>query len=192
MTLLAEITGYKATIGVIGLGYVGLPVAVTAARCGFDVIGFDVDDTKMERLGAGESYIGAVTSTDLSQVKDRFSWTTDFTQLAACQVIVICVPPPLTRQREPDLSYVEATGRKIAKFMTKDTLVILEPTTFPGTTDDILGPILETSGFLVGKEVFLGFSLEREGPGNKDFHTTSIPKIVAGSDAKSGALIAAF
>jgi UDP-N-acetyl-D-glucosamine dehydrogenase len=192
MTLLNDITNYKATIGVIGLGYVGLPVAVTAARRGFNVMGFDVDDTKMERLDKGESYIGAVIDADLIEIKDRFSWTTDFTLLATCQVIVICVPTPLTRQREPDLSFVEATGHTIAQHITKDTLVILESTTFPGTTDDILGPIVETSGLKLGNDIFLGFSPEREDPGNKNFHTASIPKIVAGSDATSSVLIAAF
>lgn len=192
MTLLNEISSYNAKIGVIGLGYVGLPVAVTAAHRGFDVIGFDVDETKMDRLNSGESYIGAVSDADLTAVKNRFSWTTDFAQLAACQVIVICVPTPLTRQREPDLSFVEATGHTIAQYITKDTLVVLESTTFPGTTDDILGPILETSGHKLGTDIYLGFSPEREDPGNKQFHTASIPKIVAGSDPTSGALIAAF
>lgn len=192
VSLLEEITQYKAKVGVIGLGYVGLPVAITAARRGFPVTGFDIDRSKMDKLDAGESYIGAVTDADLAAVQERFDWTTDFSHLSTCQVIVICVPTPLTRYREPDLSYVEATTRTIAEHMTPDTLVVLESTTFPGTTEEILGPLLEASGLKLGEQIYLGFSPEREDPGNKSFTTASIPKVVAGCDPVAGKLIEAF
>lgn len=194
MSLLNMIADRSAHVGVIGLGYVGLPLAVTAAGRGFSVTGFDVDDSKMERLSAGESYIDAVNNAALTEVTDaqRFDWTPDFSRLADCDIIVICVPTPLTPQREPDLSYVEDTGRKIAAHITKQTLVVLESTTFPGTTDDVLAPILATSGHTLGQDIFVGFSPEREDPGNTSYNTATIPKIVAGSGALAGDLIVAF
>jgi len=194
MALINKIADNTARVGVIGLGYVGLPLAVTAADRGFSVTGFDVDATKMERLTAGESYIGAVRDQDLAAVTKaaRFDWTTDFSRLADCDVIIICVPTPLTPQREPDLSFVEATAREIAAHITPQTLVVLESTTFPGTTDDVLAPLLAASGLKPGRDIFVGFSPEREDPGNKSYNTATIPKIVAGSGDQAGDLIAAF
>ncbi len=194
MSLMNKIVDQTAHVGVIGLGYVGLPLAVTAAGRGFPVTGFDVDTSKMQRLDAGESYIGAVTDDALGNVikAKRFDWTTDFARLADCDVIVICVPTPLSAQREPDLSFVEDTARKIAAHITPQTLVVLESTTFPGTTDDVLAPLLAKSGLELGKDIFVGFSPEREDPGNTSFNTATIPKIVAGSGALAGDLIAAF
>ena len=162
MTLIEKIAGRTARVGVIGLGYVGLPLAVTAARAGFAVTGFDVDASKADRLSAGESYIEAVSNTDLAQVGEYFDWTTDFARLSQMNVIVICVPTPLTRQREPDLSFVENTAHMIAQHMAPGTLVALESTTWPGTTREVLIPILETSGLKNGVDFFAGFSPERE------------------------------
>ena len=194
MSIKDDISNYAARIGVVGLGYVGLPLAVTAAQRGFPVTGFDVDTSKMGRLDAADSYIGAVSSEALADLAPtgRFEWTTDFARMAECQVIIICVPTPLTRQREPDLSYVEDTTAKIARYIRPGTLVVLESTTFPGTTEEVLGPILATSGLELGREIFLGFSPEREDPGNAHFNTRSIPKIVAGSGEMAGDLVEAL
>lgn len=194
MSLMPEITGKTARVGVIGLGYVGLPLAVTAARQGFPVTGFDIDPFKVERVNAGQSYIDAVSPEALAEVRNngRLDATEDFTRLANCQVIIICVPTPLNSQREPDLSYVERTAHTIAAQIRPGTLVVLESTTWPGTTEEILGPILAESGLALGKDIFLGFSPEREDPGNTAFNTRSIPKVVAGSGQMAGDLIEAF
>ena len=192
MSLREKIVAKSAHVGVIGLGYVGLPLAVTAAKAGFPVTGFDVDPTKMTRLDAGKSYIEAVEDSDLAEVKDSFDWSTDFSGLAGCDVIVICVPTPLTASREPDLSYIEQTAETIAKHITKDTLVALESTTWPGTTEEVLGPILAKSGLEPGQDIFLGFSPEREDPGNEKYRTKTIPKIVAGDGAEAGELMELF
>ena len=192
MSLAQKIVDHAARVGVIGLGYVGLPLAVTAARAGYPVTGFDVDAGKMIRLDAGSSYIEAVSDADLAAVAGGFDWTTDFSRLSGCDVIVICVPTPLTRHREPDLSYVEQTARTIAAHMTPDTLVILESTTFPGTTDLILRPILAESGLEAGRDFFLGFSPEREDPGNTRYRTKSIPKVVSGDGEAAGDLVERF
>ncbi len=180
MTLLNRLTDRQATVGVIGLGYVGLPLAIAAAKTGYSVIGFDVDASKVERLYAGTSYIEAVTGADLSETKAVCTWTVDFTQIALCDVIVICVPTPLTQHREPDLSFVEDTARVIARHLSPDTLVVLESTTWPGTTEEVLKPLLAASGHALGQDIFVGYSPEREDPGNTTFRTQTIPKIIAG------------
>lgn len=192
MSLKNKIAAKSARVGVIGLGYVGLPLAVTAAKAGFPVTGFDVDATKMTRLDAGESYIEAVEDADLTAIEGTFDWTTDFSGLAGCDVIIICVPTPLTRHREPDLSYVEQTAETIAKHLSAGTLVALESTTWPGTTEHVLTPILAKSGLTPGKDFFLGFSPEREDPGNATYRTKTIPKIVAGDGEEAGDLMEAF
>lgn len=194
MTLMQAITGQTARVGVIGLGYVGLPLAVTAARQGFAVTGFDVDPAKIAHITARHSYIDAVSPAALAEVcaAGRLDATSDFTRLADCQIIIICVPTPLNNQREPDLSYVEKTATTIAAHIRPGTLVVLESTTWPGTTEEVLGPILASSGLALGAEVFIGFSPEREDPGNTAFNTRSIPKVVAGSGALAGDLIEAF
>lgn len=192
MSLHDRISDYSARLGVVGLGYVGLPLAVTAARQGFAVTGFDIDAGKLDQLATGKSYIDAVSDADLAAVRDRFDWTTDFARLADCQAILICVPTPLTKQREPDLSFVEDTTRQIAAHIRPGTIVVLESTTYPGTTEEVLGPILETSGMTLGTDIFLGFSPEREDPGNADHTTRSIPKVVAGMGETAGDLIEAL
>ena len=192
MSLADKISSKTANVGVIGLGYVGLPLAVTAAKAGFPVTGFDVDDSKMQQLEAGESYIEAVSNADLEVISERFNWTTDFANLSKCDVIVICVPTPLTKQREPDLSYITKTAETIAEHISPDTLVALESTTWPGTTEEVLTPILATSGLTPGKNLFVGFSPEREDPGNATYRTKTIPKIVAGDGEEAGQLMETF
>lgn len=191
MSLKEAFTNRTARVGVVGLGYVGLPLAVTAAQRGFSVTGFDIDDTKMTRLDAHDSYIGAVASEELKTLAEtgRFDWTTDFARLADCKAILICVPTPLTKQREPDLSFVTTTTREIARHIRPGTLVVLESTTYPGTTDEVLAPILAESGLKLGEDIFLGFSPEREDPGNARYNTSTIPKIVAGSGEEAGQLV---
>jgi UDP-N-acetyl-D-glucosamine dehydrogenase len=193
-TLTARLQGRSATIGVIGLGYVGLPLAAAAARAGFGVIGFDIDPQKPERLNRGDSYIDAVPSVELAKlVADRrFKATDDFALLAECDVVAICVPTPLTRQREPDLSYVEATVRTVALTLRPGQLVVLESTTYPGTTREVVKPLLEAGGLKSGHDFFLAFSPEREDPGNADFATRSIPKVVAGEGPAAARAVEAF
>jgi UDP-N-acetyl-D-glucosamine dehydrogenase len=192
--LLARIESMSAKVAILGLGYVGLPLAVTTAHGGLHVTGFDIDPEKIERLYAGQSYIGAVSDTDLTELheKGRVAWTTDFTRLAEMDVFVICVPTPLTEHREPDLSYVIATTEEIARHITRGSLVILESTTYPGTTDEVLTPILARTGLTPGTDVFIGFSPEREDPGNAHYKTSTIPKIVAGDGVEAGRLAEAF
>ena len=150
----AAIAARSATVGVIGLGYVGLPLAAATASAGFPTTGFDVDAAKVTRLNAGDSYIDAVASADLGALvrEKRFHATADISKLGECDIVIICVPTPLTRHREPDLSFVENASRDIAKTLRKGQLVVLESTTFPGTTTEIVRPILEERGLKVTPE----------------------------------------
>jgi UDP-N-acetyl-D-glucosamine dehydrogenase len=183
-----------ATVGVIGLGYVGLPLAAAIARAGFQTIGFDIDATKIRHISAATSYIQAVSDELLKDLVERgaLQATQEFEQLTSCDVIIICVPTPLTRQREPDLSYVQGTTHTIAQQLRAGQLVVLESTTYPGTTSEVLKPILESRGLKSGADFFLGFSPEREDPGNASFATTTIPKIVAGDGPEAMRLIESF
>ncbi len=192
--LMSKIRSRQAWVGVIGLGYVGLPLAMTVARAGFAVTGFDIDPGKMVEIDAGRSYIEAVPDSILNAERQagRFSATTDFSKLGACDVITICVPTPLTRHRDPDLSYVERTCREIAKTLRPGQLIVLESTTYPGTTDGLVKSVLEETGLKSGTDFFLGFSPEREDPGNRQFETSTIPKIVAGDGTEAGNLMAEF
>jgi UDP-N-acetyl-D-glucosamine dehydrogenase len=180
--LMNRLAHKTATVGVCGLGYVGLPLGIAAANAGFPVIGFDVDETKTAALNRGESYIDGVNRADVSRLIDakRFRASSKFAELAACDVIVICVPTPLSRQREPDLSFVESTSHRIAASLRPGQLIVLESTTYPGTTQDVVKPILELGGLRSGTDFLLGFSPERHDPGNKDFSTISMPKVVSG------------
>ncbi|KQV30824.1 UDP-N-acetyl-D-glucosamine dehydrogenase [Rhizobium sp. Root1203] len=192
--LLNKIETRTARAGIIGLGYVGLPLAIAIARSGFAVTGFDIDPKKIVSLEASRSYIDAVTGRDLSIEIEagRFSATTEFAALSACDVIVICVPTPLTKHRDPDLSFVEATSHSIAKHLRTGQLVVLESTTYPGTTDDIVKVILEKTGLVSGVDFFVGFSPEREDPGNQHYHTATIPKVVAGDGVDALELMKCF
>jgi UDP-N-acetyl-D-glucosamine dehydrogenase len=191
-TLLSRIEDRSAAVGIIGLGYVGLPLAVTAARRGFAVTGFDIDPAKIARLAAGDSYIEAVAPADLAETRDRTRWTGDFARLAGMDVIAICVPTPLSAHRDPDLSFVTGTAETIARHLKPGTLVVLESTTWPGTTAEVVTPILAASGHLPGQDVFVAFSPEREDPGNARFRTATIPKIVAGDGPEASRLVQAF
>lgn len=192
--LLNLISTRAAQVGVIGLGYVGLPLAVAIARVGFPVSGFDIEAQKVESLNNGQSYIEAVTSTALAgQVASgRFRGTADFAELAVCDVIIICVPTPLTKNREPDLSFVRNTAGTVAKHLRLGQLIVLESTTYPGTTDDVIKPILEETGLQSNIDFFLGFSPEREDPGNRSFEVATIPKVVAGDGIEAAILVQAF
>lgn len=192
--LLAKIESGSAKVAILGLGYVGLPLAVATAKGGLHVTGFDIDPEKVERLYAGQSYIGAVSDEDLVALHDtnRVAWTADFTRLADMDVFVICVPTPLTDHREPDLSYVVSTTEEIARHIKPGSLVILESTTYPGTTDEVLTPIFVQAGLTPGQDIFIGFSPEREDPGNAHFSTSTIPKIVAGDGEQAGQLTETF
>ena len=193
-SLMSALEERSAAVGIIGLGYVGLPLAASAAIAGFRVVGFDNDPAKAEQLNRGRSYINAVTDADLGRLVSagRFTATGAFDGLVECDVIVICVPTPLTRHREPDLSYIEETGRQVARRLRPGQLIVLESTTYPGTTREVLKPLLEASGLAAGREFFIGFSPEREDPGNANFRTVTIPKVVAGDGAEASALVTAF
>lgn len=194
MSLLSLIEARQARVGVIGLGYVGLPLAMAVARTGFTVTGFDTDPAKIIAIKARESYIEAVPQEILAQEVDagRFAATGDFAALGACDVIVICVPTPLTKHREPDLSYVTRTCQDIARTLRPGQLIVLESTTYPGTTDGPVKQVLEETGLRSGTDFYLGFSPEREDPGNRAFDTSSIPKVIAGDGPIAGALMQAF
>ena len=192
--LAAAITERRAIIGVIGLGYVGLPLAVAAANASFHTVGFDINPAKPRMIGEGRSYIGAVAQSELSRLVDEraLEATIDFRRLSECDVVVICVPTPLTRHREPDLSFIEATAEALAAQLRPGQLVVLESTTYPGTTREVLKPILERTGLISGRDIFLAFSPEREDPGNPTFDTTTIPKVVAGEGAEALDLVRRF
>lgn len=191
-TLLGRIEQQTAHVGIIGLGYVGLPLAMTAARRGFQVTGFDIDPGKMVKLDAGTSYIEAVSDADLAAQAHRTRWTADFSLLSEMDVIIICVPTPLTTNRDPDLSYVQNTAEVISRHVSAATLVVLESTTYPGTTAEIVAPVLARSGLVLGEDIFVGFSPEREDPGNATFRTATIPKVVAGEGPEARRLVEAF
>ena len=185
--LLGKIESRKAVIGVVGLGYVGLPLVREFAAGGAEVLGFDVDIKKVKSLLAGRSYIDHIPSKAVKEIvkTKRFDATTDFARLKQADCILICVPTPLTKMREPDMTYVIATARSITKTLRKGQLIVLESTTYPGTTREVMLPILEESGLKVGKDFFLAFSPEREDPGRKDYTTKTIPKVVGGHDTDS-------
>ena len=186
LSLLSTIEKKTARVGIIGLGYVGLPLARAFAEQGFRVLGFDTDVSKIDRLKSGVSYIGHITDDVVRQMIGRdFDPTSDFGRLEEPEAIVICVPTPLTEAREPDLSYVIRSSEAIAERLRPGQLVILESTTYPGTTREVVLPILQAKGLVAGRDFFLAFSPEREDPGNPDFSTPKIPKVVGGLDAPS-------
>jgi UDP-N-acetyl-D-glucosamine dehydrogenase len=189
-TLKNRITAHDAVVGIIGLGYVGLPLAIAFVVRGFRVLGFDVDPEKPRRLARGESYIKHLGSERITAMtaSGRFEATTDFARLGEPDAILICVPTPLTPQREPDMSYVESSTRQVKACLRPGQLVVLESTTYPGTTDELVKGILEQTGLRAGADFFLAFSPEREDPGRKDYTTTSTPKVVGGVDPISGDL----
>lgn len=195
MEFIEKIKNKSAKVGIIGLGYVGLPLGLEFALKGFNVIGFDVDKKKIPMLMAGKSYIKHISEKKIKDAVDsgKFEAVSDFERLPEVDAIIICVPTPLNKHREPEMSYVVDTAKKIAEYLRKGQLVTLESTTYPGTTEEILQPLFEnapitqgkgTEKFVVGKDFFLAFSPEREDPNNPDFNTSTIPKVIGGVTEK--------
>lgn len=180
--LLNKLLNKEATLGVIGLGYVGLPLAVEKAKAGYKTIGFDVQKSKVNMVNSGENYIGDVVNEDLKKIVEEghLKATDDFSKVAMADCICICVPTPLDEYQQPDISYVKASAENILPYLHKDMLIVLESTTYPGTTEELLKPILEKSGLVCGKDFYLAFSPERVDPGNLLYNTKNTPKVVGG------------
>ena len=189
-----KITNRTAHFGVVGLGYVGLPLAVEFAKKGLKTTGFEIDPSKVDQLAAGTSYIGDVPSSDVKPLVQEglFTATTDFDELADMDVISICVPTPLSKTRDPDMSYVLKATKEVARRLGKGQLVILESTTYPGTTDELVCPELESSGLRVGEDFYVAFSPERVDPSNPTYGIKNTPKVVGGVDEESGELARQF
>jgi len=193
MNLVERLQKRDATVGILGLGYVGLPLARAFGEAGFRVIGFDVDARKVERLERGDSYVQAFPKAVLQQLREKgkFRATTDFERIRELNAMAICVPTPLTEHKDPDTSFIERTGDAIGPRLQAGQLVVLESTTYPGTTDEVLRPRLEKlSGLKAGKDFYLGFSPERENPGQEQFRMTNIPKVVGADDPESRRAVA--
>jgi|HigsolmetaAR201D_1030396.scaffolds.fasta_scaffold05814_3 UDP-N-acetyl-D-glucosamine dehydrogenase len=195
--LLQKIEHRAALVGIVGLGYVGLPLATRAGKVGFSVLGFDVSRDKVELLNRGESHIGDVTSEEIATLRsqNRFEATTDFRRLRACDVIVICVPTPLNATRDPDISFIQSAADNIARTLRSGQLVVLESTTYPGTTTEVIKPGLEATGLRVGEDCFLAFSPERIDPGqtsSKGFTVENTPKVVGGVTDQCTTLACSF
>ena len=193
-TLLQKIRTRKARAGVIGLGYVGLPLAVEFAKAGFETVGFDVDAAKVDRIGHGESYVADVSADDVAAVTSsgRLTATTDFSVLARVDTVNICVPTPLRKTKDPDLSYIVAAVDEVARHHRAGQLIVLESTTYPGTVDEVVQPRLERGDLRAGRDFFLAFSPERVDPGNAQWTTRNIPKVVGGGDETSTRLATAL
>lgn len=192
--LLERIKARRARVAVIGMGYVGQPLAIAAHEQGFAVTGFDIDPERVAALNEGKSSIRTIPAERIASMckSGRFRATSNPRELSEADAIVICVPTPLNKHREPDLAFVRGTAEDIAKALRPGQLVCLESTTYPGTTTEIVKPILECGGLRIGRDVFLAFSPEREDPGNPSFHTSNIPKIVGADDPASRVLAEAF
>lgn len=182
IALLEKLENRTATIGVVGLGYVGLPLAVEKAKAGFNVIGFDVLQHRVDEVNQGINYIGDVVDEELKELvaSGKILATTDYSKMMEVDAVAICVPTPLDKYQQPDVSYVESSTKEIAKYLHLGMLVVLESTTYPGTTEEVVQPILEATGLKVGKDFYLAYSPERVDPGNKVFNTKNTPKVVGG------------
>ncbi|HTO99092.1 MAG TPA: nucleotide sugar dehydrogenase [Myxococcales bacterium] len=195
-TLLERILSKEAVVGICGLGYVGLPLALAFGEKGFAVLGFDIDQRKVEAIGKGESYIRHIDSGRVAkaiQAKKPFAATLDFRRAAQVDALILCVPTPLNANREPDMTYIENTAKAIGPYLRSGQLVVLESSTYPGTTEEVVKPILESlSGLRAGVDFFLAFSPEREDPGNPRFNTATIPKVVGGYTAQCTELASAL
>lgn len=185
-TIKEKLLNKTATLGVIGLGYVGLPLAVEKAKAGYRTIGFDIEDSKVVMVNSGINYIGDVVNEDLEQIVQSgyLTATSDFAQVAQADCVCICVPTPLDLYKQPDISYVKASAESIVPYMHKGMLIVLESTTYPGTTEELLKPIFESSGLKCGVDFYLAFSPERVDPGNLRYKTKNTPKVVGGMTAK--------
>jgi len=180
--LLLKLKNKTAKLGVVGLGYVGLPLAVEKAKAGYNVIGFDVQEKKVQLVNEGHNYIGDILDEDLANLvkEGKLKATTDFSFVKDVDAVAIAVPTPLDKFKQPDVSYVVNSTKDVAKYIHRGMLVVLESTTYPGTTEEIVKPILEESGLKCGEDFFLAFSPERVDPGNKQFKTKNTPKVVGG------------
>lgn len=187
MSLYEKIKDKSAKVGVLGLGYVGLPLAVEKAKVGYRVLGFDVQKQKVDKVNAGINYIGDIVDDDLRTLVENgnLKATNDFDRLAEMDVVTICVPTPLNKFKQPDLTYVIKSTEEVAKRLHRDMLVVLESTTYPGTTEEVMKPILEKTGLVAGRDFFLAFSPERVDPGNKIYKTKNTPKVVGGVSEES-------
>lgn len=194
MPLLDAIKNKSVKIGVIGLGYVGLPMAVTAAKKGFEVLGFEVSQYAIEHVNAGDNYIGDVQDQDLKDVVSagKLSATADYSRMKEVNVVLIAVPTPLDLYHQPDTTFIEKSTQSMTAHMNKDTLVVLESTTYPGTTREIIVPELEKAGFVIGKDAFVAFSPERVDPGNETYKTHNTPKVVGGMTSKCNEIARLF
>lgn len=192
--LLKKIQDKEIVAGVVGLGYVGLPLAVEKAKAGFKTIGFDVQKEKVDMVNKGENYIGDVVDSDLAALvkNGMLKATSDFSALKDVDFVAICVPTPLDAHQQPDISYVESSAKSIAQFLHKGMMVVLESTTYPGTTEELIKPILESSGLKCGEDFYLGFSPERVDPGNAVYKTKNTPKVVGGLGEDASEVISAM
>ncbi|MCB9547269.1 MAG: nucleotide sugar dehydrogenase [Myxococcales bacterium] len=192
--LLNRLNSRKARVGVIGLGYVGLPLATAFGEAGYDVVGFEVDTRKIDALNRGESYILDVPAAEVAALVQagKFRATGDFSELTSCDAISVCVPTPLRKTRDPDLTYIVEATRQIRQFLRAGQVVVLESTTYPGTTVEVVAPELEATGLTVGTDVHLAFSPERIDPGNPKFHVKNTPKIIGGMTPACTAAAAAL
>ena len=192
--LLKKIADKEIVAGVVGLGYVGLPLAVEKAKAGFRTIGFDVQEEKVNLVNQGHNYIGDIVDSDLAQLvkTGKLSATTDFSIIRNVDFVAICVPTPLDAHQQPDISYVESSAKSIAKYLHKGMMVVLESTTYPGTTEELIKPILESSGLKCGEDFYLGFSPERVDPGNAIYKTKNTPKVVGGLGKDASEVISAM
>ena len=180
MDLAKKIHDREAKVAVIGIGYVGLPLSIEIARAGFEIVGIDVDKSKVAAVKKGRSFISDVKDSDLAEVSRKFTATTDFKVLASCDIVNICVPTPFTASKDPDVSFIENAGREIARYMKPGQLVVLRSTTYPETTEKVLQPILDATGKKVGCDYYLSFVPERIDPGNHKFNTKTTPVVVGG------------
>jgi len=192
--LLVKLKERRAVVGVIGLGYVGLPLAVEFARGGLKVIGFDLDKSRVDSINRGQSYIPDVQTEMVGALVERgnLAAATDFSRLAETDAVIICVPTPLRKTKEPDISYILAAAEEVKTYLHSPQLVVLESTTYPGTTDEVVLPMLKDTGLTLDKDFFLAFSPERVDPGNKQYQTHNIPKVVGGVSAASTETAAAL
>ncbi len=182
----------KTTVAIVGVGYIGFPTAIAMAKAGARVIGIDISRDRVRAINRGKSIMKEIPDEELHAVSKRFTATTDWKKVRPCSVILIAVPTPLTKNKTPDTTAIERAGAKIAKFMRRGTLVILESTSYPGTTEEVLQPILEKGGLVAGKDFYLAFASERFDPGNKEYRLTDIPKVVGGINRTSTEKATAF
>jgi len=182
----------RLTVAVVGLGYVGMPTSLALARAGIKVVGIDINRERVKAINSGKSFIAEIPDEALRAVSKKFRASTDWKEVRSAQVIIIAVPTPLTKHKTPDTSAIEASAKNIAKHLKKGSLVVLESTTYPGTTEELVLPLLEKSGLRAGEDFYLAFAPERIDPGNKEFGFTEVPKVVGGINAKSTELAALF